>query len=350
MTEAPHYSFGAFLRDRWLSCLLGVAACAALLLVLPIMGVTLHGCLFAAGLVALCFAGAGLWNYGRTRRYWRDLAQAADQSERVCELADLLDEPLFLEGRVAHGALETLAQSAAQESGALLLDKRAYREYVELWIHEVKTPLAAAKLVLASMHGAEAATLKAELERVESEVEQALYAARSETVAGDYAIREVDLLEAAREAVKRNAHLLIGRSVEVSLAVPEGMTVLADRPWLVFCLQQVVVNAAKYDAHSIVFEARIEEADTPRGRTVLTVRDDGCGIPAADMARVFERGFTGQVGRAHGSATGMGLYLVRTLCEQMGLGVTLASQEGVGTEVAFAFPHDRRNLATHARS
>ena len=74
---------------------------------------------------------------------------------------------------------------------------------------------------------------------------------------------------------------------------------------------------------------------------MLEVRDNGCGIPAADVPRVFERGFTGQVGRAHGSATGMGLYLVASLCASMGLHVGLASEEGVGTRVILTFPHDR---------
>lgn len=349
MSDLPRYTLGAHMRDHWLACLLGVAACVGLLVVLPTLGVTLHGALFAAGLAAACFAGAGIWNFARMARYWREVVAMVEQAERACEIPALLDEPLFLAGRVAHGALEGVAQAASRENAELLQEQRAYSRYIELWIHEVKTPLAAAKLVLASMHGTEAATLKSELERIEAQVDQALYAARSATVANDYAIREVGLLDAAREAVKRNAHLLVGRQVEVRFDVPEGLTVLADRPWIVFCLQQVVVNAAKYDARAITFAARVEEPGTPRGRTVLLVADDGCGIPAADMPRVFERGFTGQVGRAHGSATGMGLYLVRTLCEQMGLGVSIASEEETGTEVAFSFPHDRRMLQGSAR-
>ena len=344
MSELPRYSFGAHLRDHWLSCLLAVAACGALVVLLPAMGVSLHGCLLAAGVVAACFAGAGLWNYLRTARYWREMAELASFAECARELPDLVDEPLFLAGRGSHGALEAVAQAASREALALTQDKRDYSDYIELWIHEVKTPLAAAKLVLSGQHGPEAATLKAELERVESQVDQALYAARSSSLSNDYAIRETLLLEVAREAVKRNVHFLVGHQVEVAFDIPEAMTVLADRPWLVFCLQQVTVNAAKYGARHVTFAAEEEAAGTPRGRTMLTVVDDGCGIPAADVPRVFDRGFTGQVGRAHGSATGMGLYLVRVLCERMGLGVALVSEEGVGTTVSFSFPRDRRRL------
>lgn len=345
MSDLPRYSLGAHLRDHWLSCLLAVAACAGLVVLLPVMGVSLHGCLFAAGVVGACFLGAGLWNYGRMARYWREVVELLDRVERVCEVPDLVEEPLFLAGRVSHAALDAVVQAASREAAVLLQDKRDYSEYVELWIHEVKTPLAAAKLVLADQHGPAASTLKAELERVEALVDQALYAARSSSLTNDYAIRETNLLEAAREAVKRNAHFLIGRQVEVAFDVPEGLTVLADRPWLVFCLQQVVVNAAKYGSGRIDFSVAEEAASTSRGRTVLTVADDGCGIPVADVPRVFDRGFTGQVGRAHGSATGMGLYLVKALCERMGLGVSLSSEEGAGTAVSFVFPHDRRSYA-----
>ena len=348
MSDLPRYSAGAHLLDHWLSCLLAVAACVGLAAVLPIMGVSLHGCLFAVGLVAACFAGAGLWNYARTARYWREAAALVGQAEHACEVPDLLDEPSFLAGRMAHGTLEAVARAASAENLELRQANREYAEYVELWVHEAKTPIAGAKLVLAGLHGPEAATLKSEIERVEAQVEQALYAARSSSLSNDYAIRETDLAQAAREAVKRNAHLLVGAQVAVAFEVPEGTSVLADRPWLVFCLQQVVVNAAKYGARTIAFRCSVEEAGTPRGRTLLAVVDDGCGIPAADVPRVFDRGFTGQVGRAHGSATGMGLHLVAVLCERMGLGVELESEEGAGTTVTFGFPHDRRRYLTRS--
>ena len=116
----------------------------------------------------------------------------------------------------------------------------------------------------------------------------------------------------------------------------------ADASWLSFVLGQVVVNAAKYGATAVRFTAREEGTGTSAARTVLEIADNGRGIPAADVPRVFDRGFTGENGRDQGSATGMGLYLVATLCEKMGLGVGLASEEGTGTRVMLAFPHDRR--------
>ena len=126
--------------------------------------------------------------------------------------------------------------------------------------------------------------------------------------------------------------------------VDEDVRVFADVKWLAFVIGQLVANAGKYGASTLRFSVREEGAGTSDARTVLEVADDGWGVPAGDVPRVFERAFTGENGRRAGSSTGMGLYLVAELCAKMGLAVALASEEGKGTRVLLAFPHDRRKL------
>lgn len=337
---------GAYLRDR--AAALGALACclAGMVCMLPPLGVTLAGTLTVTGFVALCAGIALALDYQRRVRFYREAAALVREVSSACHFPALIDEPRFLEGRLAYQMADSLARLANDEVGDAQSNAQNYREYVELWIHETKTPIAAAKLMLASMHGEQKAKLTRELERIDAQVEQALYYARSTSLANDYAIREVRLAGAVREACKKNARFLIERSVAPAIDVPEDTRVLADEPWLVFVLGQVVVNAAKYGARTIAFSAQVEEEGTPRECTVLEVRDDGCGIPAADVPRVFDRGFTGANGRDRGSATGMGLYLVALMCERMGLGVGLASEEGAGTRVLLSFPHDRRRAMT----
>ena len=341
-TDIPRFTLGAYTRDHWASLLVGVFCLVGMAAMLPVLGIGAQACVLVVGFAAVCMGAIFALNFVRRQRYYREVSEFVGQIGQLSQFTSLVDEPEFLEGRIAYRTSEQLANVANAAYATEREQAHAHREYIELWIHEIKTPIAAAKLMLASMHGTQATKLKGELERIESQVDQALYSARSTSVSNDYAIRELNLASVAYAACKKNAHFLIERGVSIDVSIPESTSVLADEPWLTFMLGQVITNSAKYGARTITLKTHEEEPDTPRGRTVLEVRDDGCGIPAADVPRVFDRGFTGAVGRAQGSATGMGLYLVAVMCARMGLGVGLASEEGVGTRVLFTFPHDRR--------
>ena len=319
-------------------CVAGVAGMQAML------GVGLQAALLTAAFMVACGAFALAAGYVRRARFYRELDALARQDVGAGNLAALLEEPGFLEGRLAWQALDAQGRAAADEVGAYKRAMAEYRDYVELWIHEIKTPIAAANLMAADLHGPVAARLKGELDRIEAQVEQALYYARSTSLAKDYVIRETPLAAVARAACRKNARYLIECGVALQMDVPEEATVFADEPWLVFVVGQVVVNAAKYGAKNVRFSACEEGVGTASSRTVLSIADDGRGIPAADVPRVFERGFTGENGRAQGSSTGMGLYLAAVMCGKMGLGLGIASEEGVGTRVMLAFPHDRRRM------
>ena len=333
---------GPYLRDRAFSVAMWLTAALAAGGVLAVLGQGVQAAALAAGAVCLCGAAALSHGYLRGRRFYRDLERAACGLDRAWRMAALLEEPGFLEGRLAWEALEAAGRAAGDEVAARKRQAEAYREYIDLWIHEIKTPIAAAKLMASDLHGPQAAKLKGELDHIEDYVEQVLYYARSASLVRDFSIREVALADVVRDALKRHARYLIGCGTTPEIGVGPETRVWADAKWLSFIVGQVVTNAAKYGARSLRFAASEEGAGTSCARTVLEVSDDGPGIPAADVPRVFERGFTGANGRAVGSSTGMGLYLVAELCAKMGLGVELASEEGRGTRVMLSFPHDRR--------
>lgn len=339
--DIPRFSFASYLSDHVFALLAFAVSMLGLGCMLPVLGIGVQGTLLVTLFVAFCEVAALVFDYMRKRSYYREMRRLIEQLDRAIGLDTIIDEPSFLEGRIGYGTISELSKLAAADISDMRADDDAYRRYIELWIHEIKTPIAAIKLMLADRSDARTAKISREIERVESQVDQALYYARSTSVANDYAIREVDLTEAIREACKRNARFMIEHGTAPVFELEDGLTVLTDESWLVFMLGQVVVNASKYGASSVTFSAKILDEGTTSGRTVLEVIDDGCGIPATDVRRVFDRGFTGVVGREHGSATGMGLYLVARLCGSLGLHVGLASEEGVGTRVIFTFPHDR---------
>lgn len=337
-------TLSAFLKDRAASIAVACLCAFAIGFMTAVLGAGADAAVLAACIVLACAAVALGIEFWRRRAFYRDLEQVVGDLDRTYYATSLIEPPDFLEGRLAFEALQAAGKAAADDVAVHKQRSDAYRDYIELWIHEIKTPIAAAALMAASLHGPQASRLKGELDRIEGYVEQALYYARSTSLAQDYAIRETNLASAVREAVRKHARYLIDRGVTPTVDVPEDAVVFADAKWLVFIIGQLVANAAKYGASELRFTVRTEGSGTSDERTVLEVADDGWGVPAGDVPRVFERAFTGENGRRGGSSTGMGLYLVAELCAKMGLAVALASEEGAGTRVMLAFPHDRRRL------
>ncbi len=232
------------------------------------------------------------------------------------------------------GRAMTGAVSDAQAS------QRDYREYVERWVHEIKTPITAARLLCRELDGTTRRKLTRELSRIEEHVERALFYARAESLERDCVIRQTGLDQIAAQAVGNHRSLLIQSGVRVET---EGLerSVYTDEKWAVFILGQLLQNAARYRGEEPV----ITISACSLGKQVrLTVADNGIGIPAHELSRVFDRGFTGSNGRSRSgqglsaSSTGMGLYLCKKLAGFLELELTIASREGEGTAVTLTFP------------
>ncbi|WP_251230180.1 sensor histidine kinase [Adlercreutzia aquisgranensis] len=336
------FTLGSFLKDR--ARVLAIAAvtmlcCAAML---GALGVNAWGC-FAFELVLAAALGAALFLQYRQRRiFYQELSDTFAGLENPSFLPEMVEEPRFLEGQLAHEALRRAISLADREAAVYRDDLENHRQFVELWIHEVKTPLAAARLTASKVHGAESDMLRRELERIESAVERSLYYARATSPTIDYELKEVSLASLAKTAVRKNANLLMECGVAPTVDIDPAVMVVADASWLTFILGQLISNSAKYGATTLAFTCQELDANTPRGRTLLIMDDNGRGIPAKDMPRVFERAFVGENGRSQSAATGMGLYFVALLAHKLGVTVDLFSTEGQGTRATLTFPHDRR--------
>lgn len=306
--------------------------------------------------VALALLVMGIVNYLHARAWCGPLAEVARASDDAPELFLSMEEPDAPEAQVAFEALANVVAQANVRVSDSRLREREHREFVETWVHEVKTPLAAIDLMLENLDDPRLAPLARELDRVGSLVEQALYFARSSSVENDYLVRSCTLDALVRDAVKSRAHALVSAHMAVGM---EGLdrTVFSDPKWMAFVLGQLIDNAVRYrraaagtgegaagDGPRIDFSARVFDEGKADERVVLSVRDNGCGISAADIGRVFDKGFTGSNGRMHAKSTGIGLYLVRTLCEKMGLAVSASSVEGEWTCFDIVFPTNRMKV------
>lgn len=336
------YSFSAYLRDKAPILIAFLLFGAFMTLMLAVLKVVPDAIVLLDVLFVILIAAVFVIDYVRRSRFWDALEETSESIERIEHFNDLLDEPTFLDGVIAKESLDNIIKCAESELVDLQFDHSSNEQYIEQWVHEVKTPIATSKLILNQVHGPDADSLRRELERIERLVDQALFAARSDSLSSDYIIGDVRLAELVGGACKSNMHLLTASNIRLDIHVPEDLEVLADKTWLEFILSQLIVNSVKYDSSQITFSAIDSSGEGSSGETLLEVADDGCGIPAEDVPRVFDRGFTGSVGRAHGSATGMGLYLAARMCAQMGIGISVASEEGSGTRVTLSFPHDNQ--------
>lgn len=248
------------------------------------------------------------------------------------------------EGELEYEVLRRVGKAACDEVAEGRRQTDDYRDYIESWVHEAKLPLAAAHLILENLDGSEddlsrVDDLGRELARVERYIDQALYYARSEVVERDYLIRRWSLKALVTGAIKANARELIAAHV-APVCENLDFEVFTDEKWLEFILGQLIQNSIKYaceDGAKIVFSGALLDEGLASERIELTVADNGCGVSAADLPRVFEKGFTGDNGRTTKRATGIGLYLVARLCSKMGIDVTAASDPGEGFVVTFAF-------------
>ncbi len=260
------------------------------------------------------------------------LMQGLDQKYLFSECAPpprtVYEQKLFAlmrcSGRAMIGAVSD-AQASMQE----------YREYIESWVHEIKTPLTAAKLTCRHLEPDSRRKFSAELAQIEAHVERALYYARVKSPEQDCIIRQTALADIVSQAVGNHRTLLIQSQMKIETGDLD-FTVYTDRKWAVFMLGQLLQNASRYrnnDSPSILLTA------TRCGRQVrLTVSDNGIGIPAHELPRVFDRGFTGSNGRTRGGSTGMGLYLCRKLAALLEIDLQISSEEQKGTAVTLTFP------------
>ena len=198
-------------------------------------------------------------------------------------------------------------------------------EYYTVWAHQIKTPIASMRLALQSEDSDFARKLGSELNRIEEYVEMVLTFLRLDSDSTDYVIREIELDDIIRPVIRKFSRDFISKKLKMEFT-PTERKVLTDEKWLAFVIEQVISNAVKY-TNSGGIKIRMEEPD------ILTIEDTGIGIAAEDLPRIFENGYTGFNGRVDKRASGIGLYLCRRVCENLGHKINAESTLGEGTKI-----------------
>ncbi|WP_234118525.1 sensor histidine kinase [Clostridium hydrogenum] len=209
------------------------------------------------------------------------------------------------------------------------------KEFMEAWVHEVKTPITTMRLLLDS-NEEDIDSYKEEVEKIDEYVEKVLYYSRSDNFSKDYIISEVSLETVVKESIKKQAIVFIKKHIILKQEVDESFKIDSDKKWLLFIIDQVLSNALKYTDKGGCIGFRTAENDKER---LLIIEDDGVGIKSEDLNRIFTKTFTGANGRNENlKATGLGLYLSQKLSKKLGHSITIESEFSKGTRVYVHFP------------
>lgn len=261
-----------------------------------------------------------LASYGEFRSKYRQLTLMEQEVGITLEKLPVTNHGLEMKYQELLGILYREKQEAVDES------RHRYKEltvYYTIWAHQIKTPIAAMKLMLQREDTPVNRELMEELKRIQQYVEMVLVVLRLDSDTTDYVIAEYDLDGIIRQAVRNYSTQFIYRKIQLKYD-PVNTTVVTDEKWLLFVVEQVLSNALKYTKSGSI-EITMEEPFT------LCIRDTGIGIAPEDLPRIFEKGYTGYNGRSDKKASGIGLYLCRRICEKLNHQITAVSTPGEGT-------------------
>lgn len=337
-------SFQKFLiyKKSYLAGALLVAACVFLILMYANINV-LFVCLSTFVILACLFAPL-ISEFNKSKEFYKSLVEYSNSISSVSDVLSGLSNPndevqeLIFDFVMSY---DKLCKQINSEAKSAIED---YCSYIESWVHEIKTPLSASVLIANRLDTSVKPELLNQFELINQELDEVLWYARSNSVSKDYRIRPVNLQDLLVGVCKKNARYLIEMGATPVFKESSNLQVYCDEKWTAFIITQAVINSAKYHAKNIIFSAEVKGHESFERTVVLSIKDDGDGIPESDVPFVFEPAFVGNRGRENTASTGMGLYLCAKLCKKLGIGISISSQEKIGTCVSLEFPFDETIL------
>ena len=285
---------------------------------------------FILGLLLFFYLFVFFYNYVKRKIFFNEFFTLLEKIDQKYFITEMLPNSNFLEGKLFLQALYEIDKSMKEKVNESEKSMRDFKDYLELWIHEIKLPIAS--LILQNHNKSIKDNKELEqIHKIEEYVEQVLFYVRSEHSSNDYLIHECNLNTMVKNVLLRNKDDFLALDIQVETK-NLNKKILTDSKWFEYILNQIVSNAKKYkkekDAY-IHFEAEEQE-----NSITVSITDNGIGIKSSDLPKVFEKSFTGENGHQTKESTGMGLFLVKKMCEQLGHLVKIESIENEYTKVS----------------
>ncbi len=276
-----------------------------------------------------------LTDYFRKKGFYNTLINNTNKLDKKYLVLETLYKPDFYEGKIAYDTLYDINKSMTENVKKHNDQLTDFKEYIEMWIHEIKVPIASLVLQIHNNKDKKSKDILKKINKIDELTEQILYYVRTESIEKDYLIKDANLNKIVGEVALKNKDYLLENKINF-VCDNLNYDVLTDSKWLVFILNQIVNNSIKYKKEKGDAILKIY-AENNKKSVKLIIEDNGIGIIESDLPRVFDKSFTGYNGRIRHKSTGMGLFIAKSLCDRLGHKIEIQSKQNEYTKVIITF-------------
>ena len=325
-----------YLKDKILIILLNISALFCLDIFLILVNNSLNTIVIISSVWIIVLTLYMLIEYYRRNKFFKRIDDTLDELDKKYLISELMEDSYRLEDKKYKNIIRRSNKSVIERINQLEDEQKDYKDYIESWGHEIKLPITTMELICENNKNEVTRKLQAELSRIDNFVEIVLYYARLDKVYKDYIIKEIDLSDVVYETISKNKTYFIQNKMMIDVNCTH--TVFSDKKWLVFIINQILINSTKYKREPVGKISIYTEA--VKDGVKLYIEDNGIGIEKSEINRIFDKGFTGTNGRQNKKSTGIGLYLCKKLCRKLGIEIYAESEINKYTKIILLFPKD----------
>ena len=273
--------------------------------------------------------------YLKKRNFYNEFINIVDKLDKKYLVIEMLNPPNFQEGEILYNKLYEINKSMLENIKNYEISMNDFKDYIEMWIHEVKIPLSSLVLMIHNNKNNISSKMVDQVNRLDNYVDQVLFYVRAENAEKDYLIKKTYLNKVINKIALKNKDYILENNIDFNVLNCEKK-VLTDSKWLEFIIDQIINNSIKYKREIVSSFIKIYTEENNE-ELRLIIYDNGIGIDAKDLPRVFDKTYTGTNGRLKSKSTGMGLYIAKNLCEKLGHKIAIESKVNEYTKVIITF-------------
>jgi len=330
-----------FINERKIHILMQFLSILIITIILRLLALNSSIILFINSIIVLSFIIPFCIDYYKRNRFFKIFNYTVSEIDNKMYISELIKDAGFIEAELFIDELYYINKYMIELVNGYKKSYEDFKEYIEMWCHEIKTPLSTLKLISENNKKSLSLDIVEELEEIEKYIEQVLYYSKCKIVGNDYKVKQISLNTLVNNVVRRNKREILERKINININNLD-VVVNSDKKWLEFILNQIVSNAIKYKSpdNSCIKIETVKNNDN----IILHIEDNGIGINADELDLVFLKSFTGDNGRRLKSSTGMGLYICKKLADNLGHKIDITSEKSIFTRVSIIFPLNSMTL------